>query len=187
MTTIEDRPNTALLVIDVQTVVVERAHERDAVVAKVGGLVAKARREEIPVVWIQHSDEGIVRGSEGWQIVPELAPDDTEPLVEKHYGDAFEDTTLETVLNGLGVGRRRRRRRPDRCLRPLDAPRRVRAGIRRDPRQRRPHDGGPIGLGRAAARTGDRAHEPVLDLPDRPRADGRDGRVRGGRLPGLIA
>ena len=105
MTTIEDRPNTALLVIDVQTVVVERAHERDAVVAKVGGLVAKARREEIPVVWIQHSDEGIVRGTEGWQIVPELAPDDTEPLVEKHYGDAFEDTTLETVLNGLGVGR----------------------------------------------------------------------------------
>ena len=25
--------------------------------------------------------------------------------MEKHYGDAFEDTTLETVLYGLGVGR----------------------------------------------------------------------------------
>ena len=105
MTTIENRPNTALLVIDVQTGVVEQAHERDEVVAKVGGLVEKARREEIPVVWVQHSDEGVVRGSEGWQIVPELAPDDAEPLVEKHYGDAFEDTTLETVLSGLGVGR----------------------------------------------------------------------------------
>ena len=105
MTTIENRPNTALLVIDVQTGVVEQAHERDEFVAKVGGLVEKARREEIPVVWIQHSDEGVVRGSEGWQIVPELARDDAEPLVEKHYGDAFEDTTLETVLSGLGVGR----------------------------------------------------------------------------------
>jgi hypothetical protein len=25
--------------------------------------------------------------------------------VEKNYGDSFEDTTLETVLSGLGVGR----------------------------------------------------------------------------------
>src|ERR1700756_2774956 len=26
-------------------------------------------------------------------------------LVEKNYGDSFEDTTLETVLSSLGVGR----------------------------------------------------------------------------------
>jgi hypothetical protein len=38
-------------------------------------------------------------------MVPELAPVDAEPLVEKTYGDAFEDTTLETVPSGLGVGR----------------------------------------------------------------------------------
>src|SRR5213076_211080 len=38
-------------------------------------------------------------------IVRELAPDEAEPLVEKRYGDAFEDTALETVLSGLGVGR----------------------------------------------------------------------------------
>ena len=46
-----------------------------------------------------------MQGSEAWQIVPELAPGAAEPLVEKHYGDSFEDTTLETVLSGLGVGR----------------------------------------------------------------------------------
>jgi hypothetical protein len=32
-------------------------------------------------------------------------PGDAEPLVAKGYGDAFEATTLETVLSGLGVGR----------------------------------------------------------------------------------
>src|SRR6266576_3567531 len=63
MTTLENRPNTALLVVDVQNGVVEGAPERDAVVANVGR------------------------------------------LVEKNYGDSFEDTTLETVLSGLGVGR----------------------------------------------------------------------------------
>jgi nicotinamidase-related amidase len=105
MSTLENRPNTALLVIDVQNGVVRGAHERDAVVANVGSLVEKARREQVPVVWVQHSDKGLARGSDDWRIVPELTPKDAEPLVEKNYGDSFEDTTLETVLSGLGVGR----------------------------------------------------------------------------------
>jgi nicotinamidase-related amidase len=105
MTTLENRPNTALLVIDVQNGVVAGAHERDAVVANVGSLVEKARQEHVPVVWVQHSDEGLARGSDEWQIVPELTPGDAEPLVEKHYGDSFEATSLETVLSGLDVGR----------------------------------------------------------------------------------
>jgi nicotinamidase-related amidase len=74
-------------------------------VANVGSLVDKARTEQVPVVWVQHSDEDLARGSGDWQIVPELAPGDDEPLVEKHYGDAFEDTPLETVLADLRVGR----------------------------------------------------------------------------------
>jgi nicotinamidase-related amidase len=105
VTTLENRPNTALLVVDVQNGVVDSAHARDAVVANVGSLVQRARREQVPVVWVQHSDEELVRGSDEWRIVPELNPDDAEPLVEKSYGDAFENTTLESVLSGLGVGR----------------------------------------------------------------------------------
>jgi nicotinamidase-related amidase len=105
MTTLENRPNTALLVIDVQNGVVEGTHERDAVVANVGNLVEKARQEQVPVVWIQHSSDGLAKGSDEWRIVPELSPDEAEPLVEKSYADSFEDTTLETVLSSLGVGR----------------------------------------------------------------------------------
>ena len=63
MTTLENRPNTALLVLDVQNGGVAGAHERDTVVANIGS------------------------------------------LVEKSSADAFEDTTLEAVLSGLGVGR----------------------------------------------------------------------------------
>ncbi|MET7496550.1 isochorismatase family protein [Streptomyces sp900116325] len=105
MTTLENRPNTALLVVDVQNGVVEGAHERDAVVANVGHLIEKARRAGTSVVWVQHSDKHLVRESDDWRIVPELTPGDAEPLVEKNYGDSFEDTTLETVLSGLGAGR----------------------------------------------------------------------------------
>jgi len=105
MTTLDNRPNTALLVLDVQNGVVAGAHARDEVVGNVGSLVDKARRERVPVVWVQHSDDNLARDSEEWRIVPELSPGDDEPLVEKSYGDAFEDTTLETVLAGLKVGR----------------------------------------------------------------------------------
>jgi nicotinamidase-related amidase len=105
MTKLQNRAKTALLVVDVQNGVVEGTHERDAVVANVGSLVEKARRERVPVVWVQHSDEQLARGSDEWRIVPELAPDDADPLVEKHYGDSFEETNLETVLSELRVGR----------------------------------------------------------------------------------
>src|SRR3989440_6541994 len=105
MTTLENRPNTALLVIDVQNGVVSGAHERDTVVANIGSLVEKARRDRVPVACGQPNDAQLARGSEAWGIVPELSPDQAEPLVEKSYGDAFEDTTLETVLSGLSVGR----------------------------------------------------------------------------------
>ncbi|MFI2639923.1 cysteine hydrolase family protein [Streptomyces sp. NPDC018610] len=105
MSTLQDRSRTALLVVDVQKDVVREAHARDAVVANIAALVERARREGVPVVWVQHSDEELVKGTDGWRIVPELVPGDGEPLVHKNYGDSFEDTTLETVLSGLGVGR----------------------------------------------------------------------------------
>ena len=53
---------------------------------------------------MQHNDDALVNGEEAWQIVPELAPSDSEPCVQKRYGDSFEDTNLESVLSDLGVG-----------------------------------------------------------------------------------
>lgn len=105
MTTLAGRPNTALVVIDVQNGVVAGAHERNAVVANVASLVGKARQQQIPVVWVQHHDEHLAEGSQEWRLVPELSPGGDEPLVAKSYADSFEDTTLETVLSELGVGR----------------------------------------------------------------------------------
>jgi nicotinamidase-related amidase len=105
MTNLADRPNTALLVIDVQNGVMAGAHNRDSVVANINALVERARAEEVPVVWIQHASDELERGSDAWQYVPELVREDSEPLVHKTYGDSFEDTDLEAVLASRGVGR----------------------------------------------------------------------------------
>jgi nicotinamidase-related amidase len=105
MSTFPDRPNTALMVIDVQNGVIANTHDRDNVVATIAALVEKARANQVPVVWVQHSDEQLAEGSDGWQYVPELVRNDNEPLVHKHYGDSFEATDLESVLAERGVGR----------------------------------------------------------------------------------
>jgi nicotinamidase-related amidase len=104
MTTLPGRTNTALLVIDVQNGVVDGAHERDAVVSRIGALVDRARDADVAVIWVQHTDEDMPVDSEPWQYVPELNKAVGEPLVHKHYGDSFEDTELEQLLAERGVG-----------------------------------------------------------------------------------
>jgi nicotinamidase-related amidase len=105
MSTLSGRPNTALLVIDVQNGVVEGAYNRDGVVANIHALVERARAEDVPVVWIQHSSEELAKGSDAWAYVPELVRQDSEPLVHKTYGDSFEDTDLEEVLAEREIGK----------------------------------------------------------------------------------
>jgi len=105
VTTLSDRPNTALIVIDVQNGVVgDDAHERDAVVGTIGGLVDRARDEGVPVVWVQHSDEEMPQGSKAWELVAELTRREPEPLVHKSFGDSFEGTDLEEILAKAGIG-----------------------------------------------------------------------------------
>ena len=105
VTTLADRPNTALLIVDVQRDVVAGAHERDAVIANINTVLRKARDAAVPVIWIQHTGDGLVEGTDGWQYVDELQRADGEPLVHKHYGDSFEETDLESLLADEKVGR----------------------------------------------------------------------------------
>ena len=104
MTTLANRPHTALLVIDVQNGVVNHAHNRDEVVANVAALVDKARAAGVDVVWVQHSSEHMPKETDGWQFVPELKVAEGEPVVHKTYADSFEETDLEEVLAGKGIG-----------------------------------------------------------------------------------
>ncbi len=105
MASFTDRPNTALLVIDVQNGVVDGTQDRDRVIANINTLVGRARAEDVAIVWVQHSDDNLPWESERWQFVPEVVRGDSEPLVYKTYGDSFEETDLEALLAERAVGR----------------------------------------------------------------------------------
>ncbi|MFL6205021.1 MAG: cysteine hydrolase family protein [Acidimicrobiales bacterium] len=105
MTSLPNRPNTAVMVIDVQNGVVDGAPRRDEVIANINDVVDRARAADVPVIWVQHQSDGLPEGSERWQYVPELTMADGEPVIHKRYGDSFEATTLEDELAARGVGR----------------------------------------------------------------------------------
>jgi nicotinamidase-related amidase len=95
---------SALVVIDVQNGVVAGAYDRDGVIERIAGLIAKARAESVPVIWVQHEDEELVRGSDAWRIVEAIAPSEGDTVVAKRFNDSFADTPLRETLDGLGVG-----------------------------------------------------------------------------------
>lgn len=105
MASLSDRPNTALVIVDVQNDVVVNAFDRDQVIANINTLIDKARAEEVPVIWVQHGDDDLPQNTEGWEYVPELRRKPSEALIHKSYGDSFEATSFEDELANLGVGR----------------------------------------------------------------------------------
>ena len=93
----------ALLVIDVQKDVVANALRNSEVVANINSLVSSARTSGVPVIWVQHSDDYLEKGSDGWEIVDELAPLPNEVRIYKTEASSFAETDLQAQLDSLGT------------------------------------------------------------------------------------
>lgn len=103
MATVREGSKGVLLVVDVQVGVVNDAWDAPRIIGNVARTVERARSQGVPVIWVQHSDKDLVRGSPEWQWVPQLAPAEDEPLIHKHFNSAFEQTTLEAELARLAA------------------------------------------------------------------------------------
>jgi nicotinamidase-related amidase len=103
MATIRPGSKSALLVVDVQVGVVADAGECTRQIDRIALAVYKARDEGVPVIWVQHDEEELPKGSAGWQWVPQLVPQPGDLRVYKQYNSSFEQTTLEVELAARGV------------------------------------------------------------------------------------
>jgi len=99
----ENTTKQALVVVDVQVGVMASSINAAEVIARIRGLVARARDRDVPVIWVRHSSEGLVPDAADWQIVPELLPAPGEPIIEKTYGDSFAETDLAQRLADAGA------------------------------------------------------------------------------------
>jgi len=72
----------------------------------VAGLLDRARRADVPVIYIQHmyKDFPIMeKGQPMWNVHPAIAPQEGETTIEKWHADAFYESNLADTLHHLGV------------------------------------------------------------------------------------
>jgi nicotinamidase-related amidase len=100
---------SALLIIDVQTALCSgewAAFDIDRVVERINDVAAKARAAGVPVVLVQHEDEGPLQfGAEGWQLYERLATYPEDIRVRKTATDSFHKTELHSLLQSRSVGK----------------------------------------------------------------------------------
>jgi nicotinamidase-related amidase len=97
----------ALLIIDVQTVLCSgqwAAFDIDRVVDRINAVAAKARIAGMPVVLIQHEDNGPLRfGGDNWQLYERLSAQPEDIRIRKTATDSFHRTELQATLQSRGI------------------------------------------------------------------------------------
>jgi len=102
--------STALLIIDVQRALCAGEYECfdiKRIIDTINGLSAKARKANIPVIFIQHEEDGdlLEFNSEGWQLAEGLEISAEDVRVSKTTPDSFYHTPLQKLLQEKGVER----------------------------------------------------------------------------------
>ena len=103
MATVREGNKPVMVIVDVQVGVMKEAWQAQRVIANISRAVERARAQAVPVIWVQHSNHELPKDSAQWQWVPELVPAEAEPLIHKKYNSAFEQTSLDSELAGLGA------------------------------------------------------------------------------------
>jgi nicotinamidase-related amidase len=95
MTSLCDRPNTALLVVDVQNDVEAKTYHRDEVIANIITLVDRARAQQVPVIWVQHAGERLLQPLDDVELTAGFAVVVSEGSVRRR------DERLDAANRGL--------------------------------------------------------------------------------------
>lgn len=94
---------TALLVVDVQRGLFKKStpiYQADKLIGNITLLIDRAHKANVPVFFIQHASEKTLRtGTKAWQFHSQIQPLETDLVIPKNHGSAFEQTTLKAELD----------------------------------------------------------------------------------------
>lgn len=96
----------ALLIIDLQKGVCKGAsplYQVDILIERVNQRIAEYRQKNLPIIFIQHEDEELVKESESWRLHPDLQALATDHFVGKTHANSFYHTRLQEVLQQENV------------------------------------------------------------------------------------
>lgn len=102
-----EKTNTALLIIDVQTELFHKStpiYQAKDLLDNLQILADRTHQAEVPVIYVQHSSNAfLIKGSEGWQLHPQLKLLDGDQFIYKLHPSAFEGTELKAELDSKGI------------------------------------------------------------------------------------
>jgi nicotinamidase-related amidase len=96
----------ALLIIDVQKGLFEKnipIYKAEEMLGNICQLAAQAHQVGVPVIYVQHTNSTMPQDSGGWKLHPRMQPLDSDYILQKQRGSAFEKTSLNELLNSQGV------------------------------------------------------------------------------------
>lgn len=99
--------NIVLMVVDVQNALIKKhPYNEKKVIENIKKLILTARDKNKEVIYVRH-DDGVgtdfEKGTDGWQIYNEVAPNVNEYIVEKEYNSAFHKTGLRDYLESKKI------------------------------------------------------------------------------------
>ncbi|RPF50393.1 cysteine hydrolase family protein [Aquisalibacillus elongatus] len=99
----------ALLVIDVQNGMFQQGnvvHNGSRLLQNISSLIDRARNTKTPVFYIQHNTPAgkpLEHGTTGWEIHPDVAPNNQDTIIQKKTPDSFLNTSLNELLKKQGI------------------------------------------------------------------------------------
>ncbi|AYG01081.1 cysteine hydrolase family protein [Lactococcus allomyrinae] len=92
-----------LFVIDLQNDVCDGIYRREELLAQVNERIALYRKVERPILFIQHNDPWLEKGSSEWQLVEGLDAREVDLYMDKTHANGFYHTPLQELLIDLQV------------------------------------------------------------------------------------
>lgn len=90
---------SALIVIDVQNLLVDaKPYRIEECLENIQELLSVARRSDMEIIFVRHSDQEFIYGSPEWELSDILAVRNNEKIVDKHFNSIFKDTDLNEYL-----------------------------------------------------------------------------------------
>jgi nicotinamidase-related amidase len=102
-----DLTKTALLIVDVQRALFARStpiYEADKLIKNINSLVGVWQNSGGLIIYVQHSNKKmLVKNTVDWKLHPDLLLRDSDIVIEKVHGNAFQDTGLHELLDSKGI------------------------------------------------------------------------------------
>ncbi|KRK64812.1 isochorismatase hydrolase [Companilactobacillus tucceti DSM 20183] len=91
-----------LIVIDMQNEL-SGCYNFEELIDDINNRIDDYRQDKLPIIFIQHNDSDLIKGSEEWNFVSELDKRDSDLVVEKTHANSFYHTELNELLRENGL------------------------------------------------------------------------------------